>query len=653
MELHTPQLELEHDWNKQTSPVFIPAPWYKSYKLKIFLISLLISLAASLTYVYTQPAIFQSYASLLTVAKTAIDQRSSESDIQHVFIQKQILLGQKLIAETAERLQSSFEFDNALSITDINQMIEVEAVENTNLVKMIAEGPDPLVLPLLIDTWIEAYLDNRKTDVFQSTSSITDSLQQELNSLNEKIESKRLELDTYRKENNISSNERNENEALAHLKGLNDALNTATEEAVNAKARLQSVTHAINSGQAVVSEADTRTLSLLEVQAQILREQVADLDQRFTKKYIAKVPSLKIIPDKLAKLETQIAEMRSSGKYVVLADVKQKYAAAAQALNSIRKQLSAHNAQTAEFTTRFTKHEALQSDLTNLDLLFKETQDRLTKIVSKQVDQRPQVSVVERAFLPQEPIGPNYLQNALTALAGSILLSLSLVWFIAFLNRKDDANTAINLSGIHLYNNAAAHQNALNKNESQSLAQQQNIALGNLVPREISNQELDILLQASNNKSKQIIALLLSGLSLDEITSLHSEAIDNDLISISGSSARNIPLNTTLKAYFEKNQYCLMDKLNTSVKSEDLAAMIHCSVVDAGLASENEINAESIRRNYIIFLVGQGMRLSDLELVFGAIPPTELSAYSAFSPPVAGRSFEEINLLHPALDNLI
>ncbi|MBE9525808.1 MAG: integrase, partial [Proteobacteria bacterium] len=313
-----------------------------------------------------------------------------------------------------------------------------------------------------------------------------------------------------------------------------------------------------------------------------------------------------------------------------------------------------HNKQTAEFTTRFTKHEALQSDLKNLDILFNETQDRLIKIEAKQVRKYPQVSVVERAFLPQDPIRPNYLQDALIAIAGSILLSLSLVWFMIFLNRKDEANTAINLSGVHLYNSRIAHQNALDNNQFQSLVQQQNYAIAPPVTREISNQDLDILLRASNGKSKQLITLLLSGLSLEEITSLNKEAINNDssLINISGSSARNIPLNPVLKTFFSEHNYCLADDLNNPLTIEDLAAILQYSIVDAGLPTANEINAATIRHNYIIYLVKQGIRLSDLELVFGSIPPIELSSYSAYSPPVPGRPFQEIDLLHPALIHL-
>ncbi len=68
-------------------------PWYRSRRLLVFLLVFLISLAISLTYVYSRPAVYKSYATLLTVAPTAIDRQSDDADIQHVAIQKQLLTG--------------------------------------------------------------------------------------------------------------------------------------------------------------------------------------------------------------------------------------------------------------------------------------------------------------------------------------------------------------------------------------------------------------------------------------------------------------------------------------------------------------------------------------------------------------------------------
>ena len=138
-------------------PVHEPEPWYKSRRLIIFSVTFLICALLALSYVFTRPAMYLSYATLLTVAKTAVDQPSGDADIQHVAIQKQILLGSELLAETSGRLKSG---NNArisidLSPGDIRQMLDVRAVAETNLVEMVAGGPDPEILPVLINTWID------------------------------------------------------------------------------------------------------------------------------------------------------------------------------------------------------------------------------------------------------------------------------------------------------------------------------------------------------------------------------------------------------------------------------------------------------------------------------------------------------------------
>ena len=105
MKTQIPLIEIAPDWGHGNPPVLVKEPWFRSRRFLIFIITLLISTSLSLAYVFSRPAIYLSYATLLTVAKTEIDQRSKEADIQHVVIQKQILLGHELITETARRLQ--------------------------------------------------------------------------------------------------------------------------------------------------------------------------------------------------------------------------------------------------------------------------------------------------------------------------------------------------------------------------------------------------------------------------------------------------------------------------------------------------------------------------------------------------------------------
>ncbi len=651
MNTATPQIESTPDWEQAYPPLMVKEPWFRSRRFIIFIITLLLSAFISLSYVFSRPAIYLSYATLLTVAKTAVDQRSKEADIQHVAIQKQILLGYELIAETAKRLKLLEESHIKLTVADIRQMLTVEPVAETNLVKMTAESSDPVILPVLINTWIDVYLDARADTVKQATGSTTDTLQEELDNLSKKIDLTRSEIKQFREENDISSTGREENNVLARLKGLNNSLNKAREKELAAKARMETVKNALSQGKVLVPEGDKQRLSSLEQRAHTLRAQLKKLDQRYTRDYMAKIAKLKVIPERLEALEKRIVEMRQKGQKDVLINAQQKYAIATQTVRSLTQELWGHKKLATEFTAKFAEYTALQSDLEAMELLGRETQQRLIKIEAKQLEKYPQVDIVERAFLPRDPIRPNFFRDALIAVIGSLLLSLLAVWIADFLTLKDEPNAAINLSGIHLYNSGIQQAALADTNPPQTLAQQETYALENSFAREISLQELDVLMRAASDKAKLLIALLLSGLSLAEISILDLDVdvdvdIDGNVLRIKGASPRSITISPGLRKLLSANNNCISGE---SVTTEDIAAILLCTVVDAGLAGPGEIKAEAIRLSYIIYLVEQGIRLSDLELIFGHISPTELSEYSKYSPAGPGRSFKRINLVHPAL----
>lgn len=641
-------------------PSHEPGPWFKSRRMIIFMIVFLLCVLITLGYVFSRPAIYLSYATLLTVGKTAIDLPSNDADIQHVAIQKQILLGSELLAETSKRLQSQDSNHERVdfSASEIRHMLDVRPVEETNLVEMVAEGPNPEQLPILINTWIDVYLDARAEEVSRLLGDTTQIIQDELTGLSKKITTKRTELDQFRRNSDIASLEREENEALAILKGLNQSLNDANEEEVKTKARLDAINRAISRGQAVVPKEDTRTLSVLEDRAQELREELADLNRQYTKEYLNLSPTLKVIPEKLAMLEDEIKRMRQQGQTVVLSEAQQDFAAAKQAAGEIRKQLGEHKKKASEFSTQFAEHEALRTDLEGLEALYRETQERLVQIEAKYTGKYPQVNVIERAFLPSKPVGPNYLLEAIIAVAGSILFSLFCVWISEFLTRKDQAKPVINLSGIHMYDqdspphglrNSRQQLNALH--HQNTLDHQQKPVLGRPLPKEIPTSKLNMLLQHAGNKEKLLIALLLSGATQEEIAAIQKEDVDfhNEKLKIRGKPPRTIPLNPMLKSLFANSDCHLMHPTEEPLAADDLTALLNCAMIDADMPDTDEINAISLRQTYIIYLVRQGIRLSELKDIAGYITPTELSSYSSYSPAGPKRSSKEIDLIFPEL----
>jgi site-specific recombinase XerD len=159
------------------------------------------------------------------------------------------------------------------------------------------------------------------------------------------------------------------------------------------------------------------------------------------------------------------------------------------------------------------------------------------------------------------------------------------------------------------------------------------------------------LLNAANLKGKQLIGLLLSGLTIDEAASLTADQIDLDAaaINMAGRSPRIIPLSNSVKSSLMQSGGHPVWNPDDPGTRIDLSAALICAAVDSGLPDPQQITAEAIRHSYIAYLVRQGLRLGDLEQVTGHLEPSVISSYSAYSPPQQGRDIYEIELLHPAL----
>lgn len=633
-------------------------PWYRSRRFSIFGLVFLISAAISLAYVYSRPAIYGSGATLLTSAMTAIDRESSEADIQHVAIQRQIFLRNELAAETVSRLKASSAGKSLqrLTASDIQNLLNVEPITETNLVEIKAEGPDAKFLPLLINTWIDVYLDARTEEVKRLTTDTEHIVEDEVKRLADKVSSTRLELEAFRKTHDISSTEREENEASARLKGLNDSLNKASEEEVKARAHLNSIQTAIARGKAVVPDDEKGSLVDLESRLQDLREKLAELDKKFTREYLNLQPDLRSIPEQIKELEIAVNNKRKYGASVALTDAEMVYSAAQQAVREIRAQLSEHKRQASAFTSKFAEHDALKTDLEGLETLYRDAQERLVQVRTGRKDKYPQVTVISRAFEPAEPLRPNYSRDASIAIVASLLLGLFSVWVFEYLaTQKKEQQPLVAIFGVQGHSAPAAplieHPHTALGTTASQLGQKTNNVLTGPASRELSSHQLRILLKAANLKGKQLIGLLLSGLTIDEAASLTADQIDLDAatVNIAGRSPRTIPLSDSVKSSLLRSGGHPIWNPDDPGTRIDLSAALVCAAVDSGLPDPQQITAETIRHSYIAYLVRQGLRLADLEQVTGYLEPSVLSSYSTYSPPQQGRDVYEIELLHPAL----
>ncbi len=623
--------------------------WHRSRRLWVFATVFSLSLAIGLLAVFLRPPIYRASASLLTTAKPAADQTETIVDPQHVAIQQILLTGQPLLVETLNRLErDGWLSPGELTPEDVKAMLAVEPISATNLVELRAEGSQQNLLAPLVNTWIDVYLDARAREIQTTTGATLVALREQLTALEEKIAAKRQELDEFRRRYDIASLERSENDVLARLNGLTKTLNQLSEEEVKAKARLEAIRTAIANGKPVVPQEDSRTLAALEARAQALREELTSLRQRFTPDYIRLNPQYSKVPKQLEEVEDKIRRLVGSGQKVALLQAEQDYASARQAVEETKRQLEQHKHLAAEFSARFAEHEARVEELKQMETRQREFQDRITQLEVKQAEKYPQVEVVERAFRPRYPIRPKYLRDAALAAAISLGLGVAAVWLVEYLTRHKKPETTLTLAGIHVYATPEVSKLFGHPTETHQPALEEPApALEAPFPRELTRGELESLLDRADLRTRQSIALLLSGLTPDEIIRLDASHFDlaQGKLSTPPPDRRLIPLSPRLLTWLSASGGSPL----APTSREELTKLIYLTAVEARLAEPEMVTPEAIRHTYLVYLIRQNLRLSELEKAAGTMTLTQLSAYGRLLPPGEAHSIEEIERIHPCL----
>jgi len=620
--------------------------------MTVFLITFLLLLAVGLYANFQRPPVYRSSASLLTVAPADIDKQIAEADLQHVSIQRQRLLSKPLLEQVVLRLnEEGGGTMPPLSAQQLLPMLNVLPIAETNLLEVRAEGADAALLPRLVNTLLNTYLDERAAEIRDVSAATSDALRSQYEELGVKIARKREEMDRFRRDNEILSIGRDENEVLARLTGLTTSLNTAIEEEVKAKAKLDAIQAAVGRGEAVVPDEDKRTLAQMEQRAQQLREKLADLDSRYTRDFLQLDPKLQVIPGQLAELERKIREERDSGRKIVATDAEQEYAAARQTVQELNRQLEEHKQKASEFTARFAEHEALQEDLLRLEELYRDIEERLVQIELENRQKYPQVKVVEWAFQPDQPISPLYMRDAGIVVGAAVVLALFVVWLVDYLRPKSSETVPAPLNGVAFY--PAREVPVIEQERSISrLETEPTPGLESPLPRELTAVEIGSLFNEADQATRQLIVLLLAGLSADEILAMLSEDLNTTTgeLLVRGDPVRTVQVPPEMIGLFNAEQgptLLLQGRDGEAPDPDELDARLQLAAADAGLHQSGQVNCGLLRHSYIAYLVRQGVRLAEVGRVVGQMPPKVLASYSRISPAGPGRTLAEINLFYP------
>ncbi len=512
-------------------------------RLVVFLATLVTALAVSLAYTWLRPAEYRASARIeITPAgapapappsATGPAASPAPESARPFLTEIQVLTSRPVLEQVAARLERQGRGVSAFGadpIAGMQSVLEAIPVPSTNVVELVATGPDPDLLARLVNATIEVYRD-RLADAFRSSSS--EALLQandEVAKLEASVVAARREVEGFRVRNNIVSLEREENEVLAKVRNLSSSLNLANEKAAAAEGKLRALTESAAAGNAVARSRDDPTLANLEQRASQAREDLRDMERSFTPDYLAKEPKAVALRARLVELDRQIVVQREASQKAALTEAREELASTTGAVTRIQSQIAAGRQEVAQFTSRFNEYKTRQDDLGELEKTYRDAVQRRARLEASERARTPVAAVIEAATPPQQAWRPLYWRDTAISVGGSLLLALLVMWLVELFNRVEPQPAMVVVrpqpAGL-TYDDAI---DAVPRNRPQ-IASAERAAPALLppqvtLPRELGADEVAALLRAADPDGRRVVLFLLCGISAGEAVGLRWSDVD-------------------------------------------------------------------------------------------------------------------------------
>jgi polysaccharide biosynthesis transport protein len=646
----------------------------RSRRLVIFCSVCLPVLVLGLAYTVMRTAEYQATARLqiipaaatpATVTQTAVgpqvETRAAEELGSKSFLTEvQVLTSRPLIEEVVGRLTKSGDLPKDIGsdpVDTVQRMVSTDTVEGTEVVLLRAAGPQRQFLAQLVNTLTSVYQERLAAAYQKSTGTGADQLRDSVQALSDKMAAKRQEVEAFRSANDIVSAERDENQLLSAAKGLAIGLNEAKGKLAAAEGQLRAVRNAASAGQALVSAKDNPTVADMEKRASQLREELHDLQQRFTPEYMGLDPAIKAARARLDNLEQQIKTERTAGQRAAVAEAEGKVIAAREAVEQLQQQINENKNAVQTFMARFGEYKAMQEDLTHLEQLHRAASDRLARLEASDSEIAPHVQILEAATVPQLPWRPLYARDAGISLGAAAALGFLAVWLVEFFSRREPEPATAQPQP---WWPVAINQVTATGSPPLLAAETARLPAPDPPPREFTDAEIAALLKATSDDGRLILTGLLSGLSAEEIVALDWDQIDLDAgtIRVSGESSRVLPLNDPLRQLLTARRATLQPQAEGHVLRgasggplplDDIRSLVMYAAYDAGLEGADEVTLRTLRHTYLVYLLRQGIRFADIGRIVGRLPQDDLASYMRFAPSQPRVPLEQIDPVLPAL----
>lgn len=619
---------------------------------RVLVVSFLIVLVAALAWIWSRPEIFQSQAIIHFSYPQQIGKELSTVPVEQIQLNEQRLTSFRVIQGLSDAL-----LDRGLSLNaeTLYGLLSTKAEVESRIITLSATGQDAALLEPVLSQWLTLYLEVLSSETAENTSEDIQLIQQKLATLELKITDQRDLVEAFSVENNIVSIERDENRTLNKIKGLGKSLDAAELKESQSLAALESVKQSMEMGKVVTRPSDQDRIAKVRSTVASQTAELEVLGQRYTEEYMQLDPTIvRKKADRSANAQ-KLKQMISASQTRYIEDLQRNLLESNKNQQQLSAQLDSLSIQAKQFNQKLNQYKRLTTSLRQLE---KQAQQLKNQVIEKEVEKpfEARLSVLEQPFVPSYAIGPNYLRDSLIALASALVVSILSLLLFSFIVRQKQPPAAVTSYTV------VPPQNSLYQPEYQALAgqQEQQRLEGHAAPLQLgqktqstnlqllSSSDCQKLYEVANLQGKQVIALLLNGVSANELIAITHDrfAMDQNSLHLAGANTRSLLLPKDVCDLFANGIDPLSDNSiwPEALGKDDFDQLLINVAHDAGIAFPENVSVDVLRHCYLAFLVGQGARLNDLEQVAGYISPSELARYRSFNRQGELKPINELDL---------
>ncbi len=301
-------------------------------------------------------------------------------------------------------------------------------LKETRLIDIIFEHTDPQVASKVVNAIAETYIYSNLEKNVQTTSSTGDFLQKRIAEIQENIRTSEERLVNYAKNNQIVSLDSNQNTVMERLAGLNQQLLEAENERKTAEAALNAA-RAPGAANALI-EGEIKQAGDLESKLNELRQKRAQLLVEATEE----APEVKEVDGQITELDKQIKELRLRKSSTLLTNLTTRYKQALEREQLLRKSFEQQRSETLTQNEAAINYRIIQQGIETNKTMLNGMLQRAKENDVAMAGKSNNISVVDYALTPDNPVGPNRMRTIFMSMFLSLGLGIGLALFLEYLD---------------------------------------------------------------------------------------------------------------------------------------------------------------------------------------------------------------------------